>query len=182
MPADNPPPGGQAPQRRLGQTMLVAAFIALLGLLTLLFDDLLDRRANPNRDLLSAVDSAGDGLPREVVLRGDRYGQYVAPGLINGEPVRFLLDTGASEVSVPGDLAARLGLRRGRPALASTANGIVTVYDTRLDQVVLGTIAQRDVAAHINPGMSGDTVLLGMSFIRGLELNQRDDVLRLRQY
>lgn len=163
-------------QRRTGQAMIYLAFMVMLGLLTLLFGDLLDRQANPNRNLQSSIDG-----PREVVLQSDRLGHYVAPGLINGRPVRFLLDTGASQVSVPAGLAARLGLRRGRPGLVSTANGTATVYDTLLDEVALGGIVLRDVRAHINPGMQGNTVLLGMSFMRDLELIQRDGTLTLRQ-
>lgn len=169
----NPP---DPSSRRIGQVMIYLAFAGLLALLTLLFDDLLERDANPNRDLQYRSDG-----PREVSLQSDRYGQYVAPGLINGVPVRFLLDTGASEISVPGGLAARLGLTRGRPGIALTANGTVTVYDTRLEQVALGPIVLDNVAAHINPGMSGETVLLGMSFMKHLELSQKDGVLRLRQ-
>ena len=166
------------PQRRTGQVMLYLAFVIVLALLTLLFENVLDHQANPNRSL----QAGGSGSSADVVLYGDRSGHYVAPGSINGEPVRFLLDTGASSVSVPAGVAARLGLRRGRAGLASTANGTITVYDTRLDEVALGGIVQHNVRAHINPGIEGDTVLLGMSFMRNLELVQRDGTLTLRQY
>lgn len=165
-------------QQRTGLTMIFLAFAAFLGLLTLLFSDLLDRQDNPNRDL----QSYRAGGPAEVVLQGDRRGHYIAPGLINGESVRFLIDTGASEISVPSDVAARLGLSRGRAGFASTANGTVTVYDTRLLEVALGGIVLNNVRAHINPGMEGETVLLGMSFMRDLELVQRDGTLTLRQF
>ena len=78
-------------------------------------------------------------------------------------------------------LARRLDLSRGAPIQAQTANGIETTYRTRLDSVRLGTIRIDGVRAHINPGMSGDEVLLGMSFLRDLEFQQRDGVLTLRQ-
>ena len=64
---------------------------------------------------------------------------------------------------------------------AQTANGVVTTYRTRLTSVALGTIAISNVRAHINPGMTGDEVLLGMSFLRDLELTQREGLLTLRQ-
>ena len=62
-----------------------------------------------------------------------------------------------------------------------TANGVVTAYATRLQRVELGEIALTDVRAHINPGMRGDDVLLGMSFLRQLDLTQRNGTLTLRQ-
>lgn len=61
-----------------------------------------------------------------------------------------------------------------------TANGVVTVYRTRLDSVTLGGIRMEHVEAAINPGMQDDMVLLGMSFMQHLELVQRGEQLTLR--
>jgi aspartyl protease family protein len=96
--------------------------------------------------------------------------------------VRFLLDTGATDVNIPAAIASRIGLSRGQAQRAMTANGTITVYRTQLDEVRLGNIALPDVRASINPHMPGDTVLLGMSFMRDLEMIQRDNTLTLRQY
>ena len=112
----------------------------------------------------------------------NRVGHYLAKGKINGSPVRFVLDTGATAVTVPGRVAEHLGLQAGRAQLARTANGTITTYRTRLDEVSLGTIRLRDVRADINPHMEGNEVLLGMSFLRSLELVQRDGSLTLRQF
>lgn len=179
---DNPQPRPQPDgTRRMGGFMIHAAWIAALLLLTLLFNDVLDRQQNPNRDLAAYRAHDSSGGPLEVVLQRDRGGHYVAPGFINGEPVRFLVDTGATELSVPIDVAERLGLRRGRPSWVSTANGTITVFDTTLEEVALGPIVMRNVPGHINPAMPGDTVLLGMSFMRDLELVQKNGTLTLRQ-
>lgn len=148
--------------------------VGLIGL-TWFFANYLDRRARPNRNL-----EFGPDAPGEVVLRSDRQGHYFAPGLINGHPVNFLLDTGASIVSVPAHLAAQIRLESGAPGLANTANGVVVVYDTVLDQVRLGGIELNKVRGNINPAMNDDTVLLGMSFMRNLDLTQRNGVLTLR--
>jgi len=56
----------------------------------------------------------------------------------------------------------------------------VEVYATRLDTVALGEIELTNVAASINPAMLGSEVLLGMSFLRHLELVQRDGQLKIR--
>jgi aspartyl protease family protein len=100
--------------------------------------------------------------------------------LINGQPVRFLLDTGATQVSVPAHLGPVLGLQPGAPASVMTANGSVTVRQTRIDQLVVGPFELRNVGSHLNPGMRSDEVLLGMSVLRHLEFIQRGDTLTLR--
>jgi aspartyl protease family protein len=93
--------------------------------------------------------------------------------------VTFLLDTGATQVSVPEALADRIGLERGRRQQTMTANGVISVHTTRLESVRLGGIELRDVLASINPYMPGDTVLLGMSFMQHLDMVQRDGSLSL---
>jgi aspartyl protease family protein len=171
----------QDPQQyshKIGKGMIWLAWIGILGLLTLVFSDYLERQYNPNREAVSRITETG---AREVVLERNRDGHYIATGQINGEPVVFLLDTGATLVSVPEALATRLGLERGAGFAAATANGTVTVYGTRLDSVSLGDIEVRDVRASINPGMRGNEVLLGMSFMKDLELVQRNGTLTLRQ-
>ena len=64
----------------------------------------------------------------------------------------------------------------------ATPNGMVKVYRTRLQTLDLGVIHLKDVRASINPGMSGDEVLLGMSALKHVEFTQRGTRLTLRQY
>lgn len=154
--------------------MMLAASFGLLALLTWFFSGQIDQRQNPNRVVYSAMEN--DRI--EVRLQGDRRGHFVATGQINGRDVTFLVDTGATLVSVPESLADRLGLPREAPIRLLTAAGPVQGWSTRLDEVRLGEIVKRDVAAAINPGRH-DSVLLGMSFLRHLELTQRDNELRL---
>lgn len=172
-------PHAQAGSVRLGKTMLFASFAAALGLLSLVFDSTLNSRNNPNQHVASRVDDAGIV---EVELVQGRGGHYVATGKINAQHAVFLLDTGATHVSVPANVANAIGLKRGAPMQVSTANGTITTYSTKLDSVELGDIRIGNVRASINPHMEGDEVLLGMSFLRNLELVQRDRTLKLRQY
>ncbi len=164
---------------RMGRVMIVVAWILALGLLTGLFQQLLDRQSNPNAGLQGGVT---DGGVREVRLERSRSGHYLAPGYINGVPVEFLLDTGATGVSVAADLADRIGLRRGAAGYAETANGRIRVYRTQLDEVVLGSIRMTNVSGFVNPGGASGQVLLGMSFLKHLELVQRGNTLTLRQH
>lgn len=165
-------------QRRIGQGMVWAMWIVVLVVLTAVFNGWLEGQRNPNQSVESYT---RDGA-REVVLERNRYGHYVATGAIDGKQVEFMLDTGASDVSVPADVARRLGLRRGAPMQYQTANGVITGYATTLDAVRIGDIVVHDVRASINPYMRGDQILLGMSFLRDLEFTQRGDSLTLRQY
>lgn len=163
----------------MGLGMMVLAWVVLLGLGVVFFGDVLERQFNPNQALETRYDA--DGM-REVVLQRNRFGHYVTSGTINGEPVTFMLDTGATGVAVPLDVARQLGLRRGRAYPTQTANGVATSYATTLSEVAVGNIALRDVPAAIAPGLADGQILLGMSFLKHIEFTQRGDTLILRQY
>ena len=163
----------------LGRLMLLGMWVAVAGVLALGFEAWLDRQDNPNRNLQTVV--ASDGA-REVSLERNRAGHYVAEGTINGHPVTFMLDTGASDVSIPESVARELGLERGPPMQYRTANGIVTAYTTELSRVTLGDLEQREIRGSINPHMDGEEILLGMSFLGDLDFRQSRGVLTLTQY
>jgi aspartyl protease family protein len=166
-------------QKRMGMAMQVLAWLTFLALGAFFFDDLLGTQYNPNQDLQTR--SGAEGV-REVVLQRNRFGHYVTSGEINGEPVTFILDTGATGVAVPDAIAQRLGLQRGRAFRTRTANGTGTSYAAMLDSVSVGGIELKDVSAGITPGLQDDQVLLGMSFLKHIEFTQRGDTLTLRQY
>jgi len=159
--------------------MMIGAWVLLLLLFTLFFGDVLEKRTNPNRDPTGKIDRQG---VREVVLQRNAQGHYVASGFINGYPVTFLVDTGATQVAISEKLAERLGLEKRGGTFSQTANGVVAVWQTLLDRVRLGVIEQRNVRATILPDLKPwNQVLLGMSFLKKLELVQRDGTLLLRQ-
>jgi len=165
-------------QRGLGVGMTVAMWVVVLGLMTMFFQSWQEKQYNPNQQL--ALSTGNDGV-RELVLQRNRYGHYVADGQINQHPVVFLLDTGASDISMPEGLAREIGLQRGPAMRYQTANGTITVYATTLAKVDLGGIVLQQVRASINPNMQGNEVLLGMSFLKHLEFTQRGDSLTFRQ-
>jgi aspartyl protease family protein len=164
-------------QRRIGKLMVGAMWLLLLGLLTLFFTDFLDKQYNPNQQIASVQ---RDGQ-QEIVLQRNKYGHYVASGMINQQPVVFMLDTGASDISIPQQVAQRLGLQAGRPITYQTANGPAINYATRLDSVSLGHITLHNLPASINPNVNHADVLLGMSFLKHLEFSQKGNTLTLRQ-
>jgi aspartyl protease family protein len=158
---------------RGGVTMQAIGWLMAIALVTWFFHDYIDRGSNPNR--VPSVRAAG-----EVVLKRDRSGHFTAGGTINGRPVTFMLDTGATQIAIPKGLAERLELKRGMPIDLLTAGGPARGYSTRLASVTLATIEAKDLAAVVADGLPADVVLLGMNFLRRLEIVQRGDELILR--
>ncbi|MCB8888099.1 retropepsin-like aspartic protease family protein [Vreelandella malpeensis] len=161
--------------QRGGIVMMLLFWIVLLGAGTWLIDGGFTKLSTPNAHVVNA---SPDGAP--VTLKRNRSGHFEAPGEINGEPVTFLLDTGATYVNVPQELAARLALVPGRSAWFNTANGRVQGNLTELDEVVLGGLRAQSVQGSISPGMEHDTVLLGMSFLNLFAIEMADGEMRLR--
>ena len=156
--------------------MTYLAWIMFLALLTFFFNNYLDRQNNPNQK----VSSEFDNNITEVRLIQNRYGHYLVNGQINHLPVTFLLDTGATLISIPSQIAQQLQLKKGYPSQSRTANGNITVYSTRLNSVSIGAIELNNIRASINPYMAGDEILLGMNFMKHLEMTQRGKELILR--
>ncbi|MBT3410869.1 MAG: TIGR02281 family clan AA aspartic protease [Halieaceae bacterium] len=166
-------------QKRMGLGMMILAWLVFLGLGILFFGDVLEKQFNPNQRLDTQYSKAG---MREVVLQRNKFGHYVTSGTINGQPVTFMLDTGATGVAIPEAIARKLDIPRGRPYRTQTANGISTSYAASLDSVAVGEIELRDVQAGIAPGLAMNQILLGMTFLKHIEFTQRGDTLILRQY
>ena len=169
----------QREQKTMGYLMILAMWAVILGLLAFLFQDILNKQHNPNQNINAANT---EQQTRELVLQRNHYGHYVADGLINNHPVTFLLDTGASDVSVPADVAQKIGLQAGQKRYYRTANGKAAVYATQLDEISLGNIKLHNIRATINPNVKDMEILLGMSFLKQIEFTQRGKTLTLRQY
>ena len=167
----------QPPGKRAGRVFMVLAWCAALFLATRFFGQWEERQQNPNAVVTS---QQGEGFV-EVKLVGNNQGHFVASGQINGQPVDFMLDTGATDVSIPQELAERLKLEKGFGVTLSTANGLSQGYRTRIDRLQLGDIVLRDVRALVAPGLDGNQVLLGMSALNKLEFTQRGGTMLLRQ-
>lgn len=163
---------------KFGSAMVIAAWLIALAIATFYFDRFLDEQRNPNE----RVQSTENNGAREVSLQRNRQGQYITNGMINGVKVRFLLDTGATDVSIPEPVARTLQLRRGPEIEAFTANGTIPVTMTLLRRVQIGNIVLHDVRASVNAYMKGEEILLGMTFLKHLEFTQRGDQLILRQF
>jgi aspartyl protease family protein len=109
---------------------------------------------------------------------------YVVLGSINGFPVKFIVDTGATLVSLSGREAKRLGIDYrvvGTPGRSSTASGIEKIYVVNLDKVKVGDIEIRNVRGAVHDGDFPPATLLGMSFLSRLTMRQDGQVLELEK-
>ncbi len=175
----DPSPGPDDTPSRLGRVMLFAAWVVGFALLVMFFNGFIERQANPNPAPVAVPGQTG---APQVVLQRNRAGHYVAGGRINRTPVVFMVDTGATDVALPLPLARRLGLALRPGGMSQTANGTVETWTTRLDTVDVGGIVVRNVRASVLPNMPGEQVLLGMSYLKHLELVQRGETLTLRPH
>jgi aspartyl protease family protein len=124
--------------------------------------------------------AAASAERQSITLAADSRGHFFMDGAINGSPVRFIVDTGATVVALPAAEAVRLGLdyRKGERALTNTAGGPVEAFRVRLDRVRLGDIELAGIdGVVIERGL--DVTLLGMSFLNRLEMRREGQTMTL---
>ena len=149
---------------------MAAAWLLIFGAVFVGFT-LKDDFAALGRRVLGEAGGGGQVVQQGRALRirqsGD--GHFWAEAQLNGEPVRFLIDSGATTTSINGRTARRAGIepRRGLPVLVQTANGTIEVQRGRAERLELGTIRREDLAVHISDGF-GETNVLGMNFLSSL--------------
>jgi aspartyl protease family protein len=123
-----------------------------------------------------------DGTGSQIVLTAGLGGHFTTGGSINGKTVSFLVDTGATSVSISQSVADRIGLefRKGQRGMASTANGPVPVHAVSLSVVRIGDVQVYNVDAVVIPAPM-DQVLLGNSFLTRFQMRRENDKLTLER-
>lgn len=131
-------------------------------------------------DLTRAPPTPSDAEGR-VVLQSDAQGHFTGAGSINGRSTRFMVDTGASTVTISQSEADRLGIafRTAPRDIARTANGDVPVHRITLGSVRLGTIEVQQVPATVVPAALPE-VLLGNSFLERVRMQREDRRMTLQ--
>lgn len=122
--------------------------------------------------------------PAEVIgsgkmeLKQTRDGHYFSSGTVNGAPVVFMIDTGATIVSVSAEIAARAGIRECAPRQVLTANGQVSACVATVPELTFGSFRFTQVDVMVMPNMPGDA-LLGMNVLRNFRIEQAGKVMRI---
>jgi aspartyl protease family protein len=134
-------------------------------------------------DAPASIGGGGAG-PRgnKIVLSAGTGGHFFTAGAINGRPVQFVVDTGATSVALSVQDAERLGIdyKKGQLGRSSTANGTVNVYFVKLASVRIGDVEVYDVDGTVVPaGMP--YILLGNSFLTRFQMTRQNDQMVLER-
>ena len=135
---------------------------------------------------LSRKDSAPstgaiDSRPK-VSLAQTRNGMFVVDATVNGASLPFIVDTGATNVSIDAAMAQQIGLnyQKGTPGWSGTANGNVRSWHVKLDSIAVGPIILYGVDATVREGPgTGGIGLLGMTFLSRVEMKREGESLTL---
>jgi len=121
-----------------------------------------------------------EGGGKQIVLTAQSGGHFHANGTINGQSVRFVVDTGASMVALDKYEAERLGIdyKNGPRGVTRTANGDAVAYATKLKSVRIGDVQVYDVDAIVLPSPM-PYILLGNSFLTRFQMKRENDVMTL---
>ncbi len=120
---------------------------------------------------------------KTVQVWPDASGMYKVSGSVNGFPVQFLVDTGATLVAMSEQEAKRIGLpyaTRGVAGKTSTASGVSKTYYLKAEKVRVGAIELRDVDVAVLPGNYPTEVLLGNSFLSRIAMARSGQLMELR--
>jgi aspartyl protease family protein len=124
-----------------------------------------------------------DGSAQRVVLSGDAKGHFLTTVVVNGVSMQFLVDTGATSVTISADDARRANVKYSpaERSMMQTANGVVAAYRVKFDTVRLGDITLNNVDGTVLEGnaLGGRFGLLGMSFLSRTDMRREGDTLTL---
>ncbi|KQX34490.1 TIGR02281 family clan AA aspartic protease [Variovorax sp. Root434] len=142
------------------------------------------KRINLRMDTPVSIGGGGGtgGGGSRVVLSADSRGHFMTQGAINGRPVTFMLDTGATSIALSADDALRIGLdySKGQRVVMNTANGQAQGYRLRLQSVRVGDVEVYDIDAIVSP-QAMPFVLLGNSFINRFSMRRDADQMVLEK-
>jgi aspartyl protease family protein len=120
-----------------------------------------------------------DGEP--LILYADKNHHYHVDGTVNQVAVKFIIDTGASMVAIPSNIAEKAGLIKAYPVTVNTANGRVEGHLTRIKALTISNITLYNVKAVILPKQLSAYTLLGMSALKRIDFEQKNKTLILKQ-
>lgn len=128
----------------------------------------------------SVADASTNSIP-SVTLYANAQGHFISECKINGVPLKFLIDTGATTVALnSGDAKfANIDYKKGEPVSVGTANGVVTAYRVTIANLKIGSITLSQVEGSVLEGGSPSVVLMGMSALSRMEIKHQSIAMTL---
>lgn len=171
--------GGEPQAVRIGEMLDGVKLLAIQG------DQAIVEIAGKKRPLRVGQHAVGAGTgdgSDKIVLTADGQGHFYTTGNINGTSVRFLVDTGATMISLGATDARRIGLdfNRGQKGMIQTANGQAVVSKVQLDTVRIAGVTLHNVDAVIQQ-TEMPMALLGMSFLNRMEMQRDGSTMTLKK-
>lgn len=155
----------------MGRSLKMFGAWILIFLIAFVAFQMKDRVVGFAREVVaeSRAETTGVQVGRELQVKQANDGHFWITGSLNGQSVRFLVDSGATTTSISVDAAQRAGIEPsgGFPVVIETANGTTTAQRGRAERLQIGEIVREDFPVHISKSF-GDTSVLGMNFLSSL--------------
>jgi aspartyl protease family protein len=173
--------GGEPQTVRVGESLDGIRLISIQGDQVIVEISGKKRPLRVGQHAIGTGGAGGDGSGK-IIMTADHQGHFYTTGVINGTSVRFLVDTGATMISLGASDARRLGLdfNRGQKAMTQTANGQMVVSKVQLDTVRVGAVTLHNVDALLHQ-TDMPIALLGMSFLNRMEMQRDGSTMTLKK-
>ncbi len=157
--------------RKLGAAFLIVGWLIFIMLVALITNGTVFRTKAPS----ISESEAG----KQITITRDYDAHFRIKGSINGTPVTFLIDTGATSIAVSDSIARRANLKREAQLTTQTAGGSSVGYFTMVDKLMIADVEVKDISAVIIPDMGGIEALLGMNVLQQFIIQQNKDQMIL---
>ena len=154
---------------RFGHLYIVLFWAAVMGVVWVAMERYMEPRA-------AVVTAKG-----ELVIPRHRDGHFYVEGTVNGKPLRFMVDTGATGVVVSEAFAQGAGLPRGEPTTFNTANGPLAGRTVRGVAVTAGPLSVSPTSVGVGLSSKRDVGLLGQSFLSKFDVSMAREQMVLRR-
>ena len=171
--------GGEPRTVAIGQTVDGVKLISIQGEQVIVD---INGKKRPLRVGQHAVGNVSAEGAERIILTADGQGHFFSTGLVNGVSVRFLVDTGATMISLGKSDAQRIGLdaSKGERGVTNTANGAIAVSRVKLDTVRVGNVTLHNVDAVVQQN-DMPIALLGMSFLNRMDMQRDGSTMTLKK-
>lgn len=171
--------GGEPQAVAVGQSLAGVRVVSVQGNQVVVETGGKKRPLRIGQHAVGSADADGGG---KIAMTADNQGHFYTTGTVNGVSVRFLVDTGATMISLGISDARRIGLdfERGQKGLTQTANGQGVVSKVQLNTVRIGDVTLHNVDALIHQ-TEMPMALLGMSFLNRMEMQRDGSTMTLKK-